>query len=100
MLQDGERIFLPDKTSLLKLQNLSKLLSAVSESKSATKNTKENSTMQKEFFSRISGHFRDVMHYENPDLQRKARNVIPIAQLEIAAMTKMRDLQKYLLNHI
>lgn len=66
----------------------------MSESKPATKDTEENSAAQKAFFKRISGHFHDVMYYEDPNLQRKARNVIPIAQLEIAAMTKMRDLQK------
>ncbi|CAL1681720.1 unnamed protein product [Lasius platythorax] len=93
-VEDGERIFLPRNASLSKLQNLSKLLSTVSEKKSATKYTEESSTGQRTFFNRISGHYHGVMHYEDPDLQRKARSVIPIAQLEIAAMTKMRDLQK------
>jgi len=34
------------------------------------------------------------MHYEDFDLQRKARHIIPIRELEIAAMIKMRKLQK------
>lgn len=94
-VEDGERIFLPGNASLSRLQSLSKLLSAVSESKPATKDTEESSTAKKKaFLEGISGHFHSVMHYEDPDLQRKARSVIPIAQLEIAAMTKMRDLQK------
>lgn len=97
--QDGERIFLPRNASLSRLHNLSKLLSTVLESKSATRSIEESSQMQKEFFKRISEYFHGVMHYEDPDLQRKARSVIPLAQLEIAAITKMRDLQKYL-NHI
>lgn len=92
--QDGERLFLPGNVSLSRLQSLSKLLSAVSESKPATKDIEENSTAQKAFFKKISKDFHNVMHYEDPDLQRKARTVIPIAQLEIAAMTKMRALQK------
>ncbi|EFN73808.1 Peptide-N(4)-(N-acetyl-beta-glucosaminyl)asparagine amidase [Camponotus floridanus] len=90
-VEDGERIFLPDNASLSRLQHLSKLLSAVSESISVTE---ENSTMRKEFFKRISGHFHDVLHYEDPNLQRKAKNLIPIRQLEIAAMKKMREIQK------
>jgi len=66
----------------------------VSESRSVTEDTEENSTMRKEFFKRISGHFHDVLHYEDPNLQRKARSVIPIKQLEIAVMKKMRNIQK------
>lgn len=95
MLQDGDRIFLPSNASLSRLQSLSKLLSTVSEGKLATRGIEEDSMAQrKAFFSRISGHFHDVMYYEDPALQRKARSVIPIAQLEIAAMTRMRDIQK------
>ncbi|XP_029155333.1 peptide-N(4)-(N-acetyl-beta-glucosaminyl)asparagine amidase [Nylanderia fulva] len=97
-VEDGERIFLPHNTSLSRLQSLLKLLSTVSESKPARLATRvieeQSSAMQKEFFKRISEYFHGVMHYEDPDLQRKARSVIPIVQLEIAAMTKMRDLQK------
>jgi len=59
------------------------------------KTTKKRSTKQ-EFFADISKHFHGIMHYEDPNLQRKARSIIPIVQLEIAAMTKMRDLQKYI----
>lgn len=93
-VEDGERIFLPRNVSLSRLHNLSKLLSTVSESKLAIKNIEDSSEMQKAFFKRISGYFHVVMHYEDPDLQRKARSVIPLVQLEIAVMTKMRDLQK------
>ncbi|KAL6429024.1 hypothetical protein ACFW04_008076 [Cataglyphis niger] len=93
-VEDGERLFLPGNVSLSRLQHLLKLLSAVSESKPVTKDIEENSTAQKAFFKKISKDFHNVIHYEDPDLQRKARSVIPIAQLEIAAMTKMRDLQK------
>lgn len=54
----------------------------------------KNSITQKTFFKNIIWHFDDVIHYEDPNLQRKARSIIPIAQLEIAAMTKLREVQK------
>lgn len=50
--------------------------------------------MRKEFFKRISGHFHNVLHYEDPNLQKKAISLIPIIRLQIAAMKKMREIQK------
>jgi len=72
---------------------LLKLLSTVSQSNPVIKNIASTSIAQK-FFNDISRHFHNVMHYENFDLQRKARHAIPIRELEIAAMIKIRKLQK------
>ena len=94
MQQDGERIFLPRNVSLLKLQSLSRLLCTVTESSPITDDVNKNSTAQKTFFDRIVGHFRDVLYYEDPNLQKKAKRVVPVVQLEIVTMMKMRDLQK------
>ncbi|XP_012235870.2 peptide-N(4)-(N-acetyl-beta-glucosaminyl)asparagine amidase [Linepithema humile] len=112
-IEDGERIFLPRNVSLSRLQSLSKLLSAMPENRSVKaenrfvqpenrfvrpesrpRNIEESSTEQEKLFNGISEYFHSIMHYEDPNLQRKARSIIPITQLEIAAMTKMRELQK------
>ncbi|XP_018306019.1 peptide-N(4)-(N-acetyl-beta-glucosaminyl)asparagine amidase [Mycetomoellerius zeteki] len=93
-VEDGERIFLPRNVSLLKLQSLSRLLCTATESSPITDDVDKSSTAQKTFFDRIVGHFRDVLYYEDPNLQKKAKRVVPVVQLEIATMTKMRDLQK------
>ncbi|EZA49839.1 Peptide-N(4)-(N-acetyl-beta-glucosaminyl)asparagine amidase [Ooceraea biroi] len=97
-VEDGERIFLPHDASLSRLEGLSRLLStAVSRSTPAIRDTvRSSSGAQKAFFDRITGHFHSVMHYEDPNLQQKARRVVPVAQLEIAVMTKMRELQRSL----
>ncbi|XP_012527139.1 peptide-N(4)-(N-acetyl-beta-glucosaminyl)asparagine amidase [Monomorium pharaonis] len=95
-VEDGERIFLPQNASLLKLQGLSRLLCTTSGSSPITNDINKSSTAQKTFFDRIVGHFHDVMYYENLNLQRKAKKVVPVVQLEIATMTKMRDIQKSL----
>jgi len=94
MQQDGERIFLPRNVSLLKLQSLSRLLCTATESSPITDDVNKSSTAQKTFFDRIVGHFRDVLYYEDPNLQKKAKRVVPVVQLEIVTMMKMRDLQK------
>lgn len=93
-VEDGERIFLPQNASLLKLQSLSRLLCTATGSSLITDDIDKTSTAQKAFFDRIVGHFRGVMYYEDPNLQRKAKRVVPIVQLEIATMSKIRDLQK------
>ncbi|XP_077265699.1 N-glycanase Pngl [Temnothorax americanus] len=93
-VEDGERIFLPRNASLSKLQSLSRLLCTATGSSPITDDIDKTSTAQKAFFDRIVGHFRSVAYYEDPNLQRKAKQVVPIVQLEIATMTKIRDLQK------
>ncbi|XP_011695997.1 PREDICTED: peptide-N(4)-(N-acetyl-beta-glucosaminyl)asparagine amidase [Wasmannia auropunctata] len=94
-VEDGERIFLPQNVSLLKIQSLSRMLCTATGSP-ITDDIDKRSTAQKAFFDKIVGHFRGVMHYEDPNLQRKAKSVVPVGRLEIATMTKMRDLQKSL----
>lgn len=94
-MQDGERIFLPRNASLSRLESLSRLLSPVPQRNPAIDDAvRGSSPAQKAFLDRISGHFHSVMHYEDPNLQRKARRLIPIAQLDIAVMKKIRELQR------
>ncbi|KYN08531.1 Peptide-N(4)-(N-acetyl-beta-glucosaminyl)asparagine amidase [Cyphomyrmex costatus] len=93
-VEDGERIFLPRNASLLKLQSLSRLLCTAKESSPIIDDIDKSSTVQKTFFNRIVGHFHDVLYYEDPNLQEKAKRIVPVVQLEIATMTKIRDLQK------
>lgn len=93
-LQDDERIFLPYDVPLTRLQHLSKMLSSVPEGSPITKSTEEDFEGKKTFIKNIVRQFHDVLHYEDPSLQKKARSIIPIPRLEIAAMTKMRELQR------
>ncbi|KAL6255088.1 hypothetical protein P5V15_013421 [Pogonomyrmex californicus] len=93
-VEDGERIFLPRNASLLRLQSLSRLLCTTTESSPITDDIDKSSMAQKAFFNSIIDHFHSVMHYEDPNLQKQARKIVPIAQLEIATMTKIRELQK------
>lgn len=63
------------------------------QSESRFKSNEESSAKQ-EFFDGIRKYFHSILHYEDPNLQRKARSIIPIKQLEIAVMIKIRELQK------
>ncbi|XP_011879915.1 PREDICTED: peptide-N(4)-(N-acetyl-beta-glucosaminyl)asparagine amidase [Vollenhovia emeryi] len=95
-VEDGERIFLPQDASLLKLQSLSRLLCGGKDVNLITDDIDKTSTTQKAFFNRVVSHFRGVMDYEDPELQRMAKRVVPVVQLEIATMEKIRDLQNSL----
>lgn len=92
----GERIFLPHNASLSRLKTLSKLLSGSGNNSVIENITHRRPLTQNTFFKNIIWHFNDILHYEDPNLQRKARSFIPIAKLEIAAMTKLREVQKSL----
>lgn len=49
---------------------------------------------QKPFLQRVVSHFRAVLRYEDKELQRKALSLIPLHDLELAAVNNMRKLQK------
>lgn len=95
-------LVLPQEVSLSKLRTLQSLLSK----KSSTKRNVVDTTAlydllsqisapnEREFLTKIIHHFQCVMQYENPNLQEKARKLIPIANLEIATMKRIRELQK------
>lgn len=43
------------------------------------------------FFVTLQSNFQHVMLYESPELQQKARNVIPLPQLSSAAKDKLKE---------
>lgn len=43
------------------------------------------------FFVTLQSNFQHVMLYENPELQQKARSVIPHQQLSSAAQLKLKE---------
>lgn len=49
---------------------------------------------QKPFLQRVVSHFRAVLRYEDKELQHKALSLIPLHDLELAAVNNMRKLQK------
>lgn len=104
--QDDDHLYLPKTALLTKLETLQKLLSPIIKSKSnftnfdqrqtvaeATESSIELSTENK-FFNRIIKQFYSVMQYEDHNLQEKARKVIPVVQLEIKTMERLRKFQK------
>ncbi|XP_012263597.2 peptide-N(4)-(N-acetyl-beta-glucosaminyl)asparagine amidase [Athalia rosae] len=52
------------------------------------------SAQESTFFQQIEKYFSDVLKYENEKLQEKARAVVPLIDLRISAMEKMRLIQK------
>ncbi|XP_014602120.1 PREDICTED: peptide-N(4)-(N-acetyl-beta-glucosaminyl)asparagine amidase [Polistes canadensis] len=104
--EDGDRLSLPKTASLTKLKTLQKLLSSIVLSKSNTSNLNQKHTIEEstkssirlsdeeKFFNTITEQFHNVMRYEDCNLQEKARKVIPIAQLEIKTMERLRKFQK------
>lgn len=105
--EDGDRLSLPKTASLTKLKTLQKLLSSIVSSKSNTSNLNQKHTIKEstksfvrlsdedKFFNTITEQFHNVMRYEDCDLQEKARKVIPIAQLEIKTMERLRKFQNF-----
>lgn len=100
-------LLLPQEVSLTKLQTLESFLaknaikinparartvrnSAIYDLLPTTCNKKE-----KDFLMGIITDFQHVLRYEDEGLQEKARKVIPIMELEIATMKRIRELQKH-----
>ncbi|XP_060828510.1 peptide-N(4)-(N-acetyl-beta-glucosaminyl)asparagine amidase [Bombus pascuorum] len=92
---------LPQEASLSKLESLQKLLS---------KSTKASVTIdpalhslipltftveENRFYKSIIDNFQKVLRYEDASLQEKAKKIIPIVDLEIATMTRLRQLHKH-----
>lgn len=95
---------MPPEAPLSKLQTLQKLLNKNSLSKiPIVKNATLYNLMpptytgeEKNFFKSIIDNFQSVLRYEDANLQEKAKKVIPIVDLEIATMTRIRQLHKYI----
>lgn len=93
---------MPQEAPLTKLQRLHDLLKKNSSPEtSIAKNVKlynvlveTSSKQENNFLGSIINHFECVMRYEDTGLQEKARKVIPILDLEIATMTRIRQLHK------
>lgn len=93
---------MPQEAPLSKLQSLQKLLSKSSFTKtSVTKDpTLYNlipltfTVEENRFYKSIIDNFQKVLQYEDASLQEKAKKVIPIVDLEIATMTRLRQLHK------
>lgn len=109
--QDDDRLYLPKTALLTKLETLQKLLSPFIKSKSNITNLDQRQTVaeateelstessvelstENKFFNRIIKQFYSVMRYEDHNLQEKARKVIPVVQLEIKTMERLRKFQK------
>ncbi|OAD53213.1 Peptide-N(4)-(N-acetyl-beta-glucosaminyl)asparagine amidase [Eufriesea mexicana] len=98
---------LPQEAPLSKLQALQNLLNKSSRTKISVK---KNATLynllpptslekEKKLFKFIIYHFQSVLRYEDASLQEKAKKVIPIVDLEIATMTRIRQLHKHVKLH-
>ncbi|KAL2747647.1 peptide-N(4)-(N-acetyl-beta-glucosaminyl)asparagine amidase [Vespula maculifrons] len=105
-IEDGDRLCLPKTALLKKLETLQKLLSSIKLESNITNldqrqtiakvtgSSVELSSIENKFFNRIIEQFYNVMRYEDHDLQEKAKKVIPIVQLEIKTMERLRKFQK------
>ncbi|XP_034181028.2 N-glycanase Pngl [Osmia lignaria lignaria] len=98
---------LPQEVPLTKLQALESLLaknaikansSKVHTDKSAAYDLLPQtcSKREKEFLTGIIVRSKSVLRYEDERLQEKARKIIPFAELELATMKRMRELQKHM----
>lgn len=101
-IEGTDCLSLPSAAPLAKLQTLQKELSKSNSPRGPVASTELYNllppfvtTKEKQFFSPILFNYQNVQLYENPSLQEKARKVIPIADLEIATMTRLRQLHKH-----
>ncbi|XP_078040554.1 N-glycanase Pngl [Augochlora pura] len=102
-VEASDSLILPPEASLCKLLALENLLS---QNCSARNNVIDNTAaynllpktttpMERALFTKIIHQFQSVFqYYENRILQSKAKKLIPIAELEIATMKRMRELQE------
>ncbi|KOC65312.1 Peptide-N(4)-(N-acetyl-beta-glucosaminyl)asparagine amidase [Habropoda laboriosa] len=103
-VEADEHLSLPQETPLAKLQALQSSLSKNTFPKtSVTGNAAlhnlipvTSTVYERHFFTRIISFFETVLRYEDGSLQEKARKVIPIEELEIATMTRIRQLHKHI----
>ncbi|KZC08058.1 Peptide-N(4)-(N-acetyl-beta-glucosaminyl)asparagine amidase [Dufourea novaeangliae] len=100
-IEAADSLILPPEASLSKLQALENLLSetccisTVTVDNTAAYNLLPKTTDPKEraFLTKIVHEFQRIMHFDNPILQKKARKLIPITELKIATMNRIRELQ-------
>lgn len=50
------------------------------------------------FFISITENFKRVLRYEDPLLQDRVKQIVPMAKLQVAAVNKLREIQKCVLN--
>lgn len=104
-IEDGDGFLLPLDSSLKNVQELHDLLVANISAETDKMNFEEVAkfdddykeelyTKEKNFLRDIFRHFKSVLRYEDPQLQKKAKDLIPLAKLQIQAMEKMREIQR------
>ncbi|XP_053985786.1 peptide-N(4)-(N-acetyl-beta-glucosaminyl)asparagine amidase [Hylaeus volcanicus] len=101
-VEGADSLILPQEAPISKLQTLQNLLSKKSSVKRNTVNKtiayyllpETSDPKEKAFLASIIHQFQNVLQYEDPNLQAKARRVIPVTDLEIATMNRFRELQK------
>ncbi|XP_046482236.1 peptide-N(4)-(N-acetyl-beta-glucosaminyl)asparagine amidase [Neodiprion pinetum] len=120
-VERDDHLLLPETASLSNLQELERLLSEPGQTKepqtkppaqkscaaihptspalavSSSFNLQTNvapTAQEEKFFQQIRGQFQEVLKYENTELQNKARALIPLSELQINAMEKMRLIQR------
>ncbi|KAJ8678850.1 hypothetical protein QAD02_014637 [Eretmocerus hayati] len=49
---------------------------------------------KKSFLATLSHHLHDVLRYEDPNLQNKVKQILPLEILEINSMKKLREIQR------
>ncbi|XP_076294148.1 N-glycanase Pngl [Lasioglossum baleicum] len=102
-IEATDSLVLPAEASLRKLLALENLLSEKCSTKyNVIDNTaaynmlpKSNDPVERAFFAEIIHYFQRVPHYyENRLLQTKAKKLVPITELEIATMNRMKELRE------
>ncbi|XP_076249048.1 N-glycanase Pngl [Calliopsis andreniformis] len=101
-IEAADCLVLPKETSLLKLKALHNSVAKSLGMTTYVANNIDNYNLmpkcstpeEKRFFTSILGNFHYVLQYEDPALQEKARKLIPITELEIATMSRIREIQK------
>lgn len=102
-VEDTDCFFLPRNASLKRIEALTDTLQrSLSYGSSKINDPFEQALSIAEtqserlFFVRALSQYQLVTSYEDPALQEKARSVIPLIELEIATMTRIRKIQKYI----
>ncbi|XP_014232261.1 peptide-N(4)-(N-acetyl-beta-glucosaminyl)asparagine amidase [Trichogramma pretiosum] len=102
-IENDDGFLLPLNNSLTGIKELFELLNNLSKPKSVpTSITKQNSTtidFEEEyhkigFLTEMMLHFKNVIRFEDKNLQEKVKSIVPIIKFEINAMQKLRNIQK------
>ncbi|XP_012288897.1 peptide-N(4)-(N-acetyl-beta-glucosaminyl)asparagine amidase [Orussus abietinus] len=113
-VEKDDHLLLPPNATLSKVEELCRLLSTpnVSNKPEDIKNTPDTENVlppttdrgavpkmllnvqEHKFIQRIQGYFRDVLKYDNLSLQKEARSLVPLTELTLKAINKLRLFQR------